>query len=730
MRLTFLLLFATRLTLAQFTYELHQDVPVMVESDTLRLPWAGGLNAVQVNTIDLNGDGKDDLALFDKMADRVITFLNTENTYAYAPEYESLFPETTSGFMLLRDYDCDGRKDLFTKDLLGIRVYRNTTVPGELLSWQAVSFYTGFPGPRSDVLLTKGFSGMINLQLQSDDLPALVDADGDGDLDIFNVKFVGTSTIEYHRNFSMERYGTCDSLDFERITQTWGDVEECECGVFAFGGTSCTNGGRLKHAGGKSLLALDLDNDNDMDILFSEAECTRIFQLLNVGDNSNPVVTSATDFPAENPVNILAFPAGFYEDVDFDGVPDFISSPNIFIREYFNSDLKRSVWFYKNTGTEQLPAFTFQQRNFLQGEMIDVGDNAVPAFFDADADGDLDLFVGNYINGARASIFYYDNVGTRTEPAYKLVTDNLLSFTLEGFTNIKPQFADVNGDAKTDLVFTASNQFGVNTNLYYLPNTSSVGLNFDGQQVKSLNFPIFSSENILVTHINDDALPDLIVGRQNGSLQYWQNTGTATFPSYTLINNAYLGLGPSVLRQSLSAAVGDLNADGLPELVLGDQTGKIMIINDFKNATDAGTGIRDVLYNPLTQGYESRDLGGRVWPAVANLFSTNKPALAIGNILGGIHLLKHDESTPLPETPQIDVYPNPVVKADSPIIFVSVDRPAIGYVATIVGQELGTPILFQGQQLYQYRVDDLKPGVYVLHVLINGKSYARRFIVI
>src|SRR5690606_11769457 len=346
----------------------------------------------------------------------------------------------------------------------------------------------------------------------------------------------------------------------------------------------------------------------DMDVLFSEAECTRVFQLTNEGTSENPVITSAIDFPTATPVNILAFPSVYYEDVDFDGKKDLLASPNIFAREFLQTNLRQSTWFYKNTGTSELPQFSFQQRDFLQSNMIDVGDNAVPAFFDADADGDLDMFIGTFVNGNRASIFYYENIGTRTKPVFKFFTDDVIGLSFNNFTNIKPQFADVNGDAKTDLVFTASNQFGSGTNLYYVANTSSTGLNFSGQQVQSLNFPIpWHAENVLVTDINDDLLPDLLVGKLNGSVEYWQNTGTPASPNFTLANSAFLGLGSSILRQNIAMAVADLNADGKPDLILGNQAGRLTIIDDFKNKTEA-LGTTNIIYNPLTEMYISQNL--------------------------------------------------------------------------------------------------------------------------
>lgn len=99
------------------------------------MPWAGGLNATQFNTIDLNADGKDDLAIFDRTAERVITFLQGNSTYHYAPGFEIFFPEGLTNWMLLRDYNGDGRKDIFTGDKLGIKVYTNNTPIDGALTW-------------------------------------------------------------------------------------------------------------------------------------------------------------------------------------------------------------------------------------------------------------------------------------------------------------------------------------------------------------------------------------------------------------------------------------------------------------------------------------------------------------------------------------------------------------------------------------------------------------------
>src|SRR5262245_49641511 len=111
--LPFLLFVFPLCSQAQFTYVLDHEIPVQDESgNVLSMAWVGGLNASQYNTMDLNDDGKEDLVLFDRMADKVLTFLNQDNTYHYAPAYESFFPTEITNWLLLRDHNCDGKKDI------------------------------------------------------------------------------------------------------------------------------------------------------------------------------------------------------------------------------------------------------------------------------------------------------------------------------------------------------------------------------------------------------------------------------------------------------------------------------------------------------------------------------------------------------------------------------------------------------------------------------------------
>lgn len=726
-----IILFLPLLAQAQFTYTLDQSVSVQnINGEQLSFPWAGGLNAAQFNTMDLNGDGNEDLVLFDRMANKVITFINADNAYTPAPEFETLFPEDIENWLLLRDYNKDGKKDIFTGDVLGIKVFRNITASAGKLEWEQHLFPTGYPGPKSSVLMTLGNNDKVNLQLQYDDLPSISDLDGDGDLDILNIQYAG-HTVEFHQNLSVENSLPYDSMDFKRITRTWGNFRECQCGVFAFNGQPCppNSGGRTKHAGGKSLLALDLNGDAQQDLLFSEAECSQLFLLPNEGTTAAPAMTRFSIFPINNPVNFVIFPAAYYEDVDFDGKKDIIATPNIFNKEFLNTNLHHSTWFYKNTGTESQPSFSLVEKNFLQGQMIDVGDNAVPAFADYDSDGDLDLFVSTHSSTSYTSrIYLFENTGSQAAPAFKLLSDDFLGFESSRFYNLKIQFADFDGDESLDLVFTATSFDNGITRVYYLNNKSQTRLDFNQTTLQDIEFQLTNAENLYVTDVNGDGLPDILAGRSEGNLEYWRNDGMKGAPHFILEDEAFLGLEDSPLRQNIRCVVADLDADGNADLALGDQTGRLGVISNFLNAGE-GTAEPDynLVYNRTLETYSDKNLGGKIWPAVVNLFNTNKPAVVVGNVLGGLHILRHDEGTSLPEDPQLNVFPNPVSKSD--VLNVQADRYGMLEIFSVLGQEVSPPMVLRAQEMKRYSLPPLSAGVYLLRFTASNRSQVQRLVI-
>ena len=89
--------------------------------------FSGGINAGQFSEVDLNLDGIMDLVVFDKSGNKIIPYLNNNGNYIYAPTYRNNFPNIHD-WMLMADYNCDGKNDIYTYSSGGMAIYENTSI--------------------------------------------------------------------------------------------------------------------------------------------------------------------------------------------------------------------------------------------------------------------------------------------------------------------------------------------------------------------------------------------------------------------------------------------------------------------------------------------------------------------------------------------------------------------------------------------------------------------------
>ena len=361
-----LFLTLTLSTLAQVQFEFDQSISVTENGNELQRAFEGGLNSAQFQTMDLNGDGTMDLVIFHHISRSLSTYLNISDQWVFSPKYQSEFPEDVVNWMILKDYDCDGKKDLFTSTALGIKVYRNNS-NGDGLSWEVASeFLTWDAGS--------------NIQVAATDIPGIVDVDGDGALDILTYRFGSAGSVDYYQNT-----GECGNLTFTRITRQWGNFFDCGCNDFSFGQPCPTVGGFANlgeepseqqgtlHAGGKTILPFDADNDGDIDIITTDELCENLTFLRNEGDANNAQMTTFETYPITNPVNYQFFPAAFLEDIDFDGLKDLVVSTNLDQNVGDLVNFQSHIQVFPNLGSNSVPAFS-SSFPFFQNEMIDVGD--------------------------------------------------------------------------------------------------------------------------------------------------------------------------------------------------------------------------------------------------------------------------------------------------------------------------------------------------------------------
>ena len=336
-------------------FERVDSIKVKHSGVFLQHPWVGGLNAVQFSTIDLNNDNVEDLFLFDRTGDKVLTFIKNGTDYIYAPEYEAEFPKLQS-WVLLRDYNCDGKKDIFSYVSGGIGLWVNKSTADSLIFEKITNPY----------IYSTQYNSTTNLFVSKVDIPDINDIDGDGDLDVLTFGVLG-SRIEYHKNLRVEMGYHCDSLIYELKNSCWGHFLETgtntnTCVLLdtcsANSNVDVPEKDQLKHAG-STILSLDLNNDNVKDILLGDVSFNNVVALTNdnSGVNMNTsMITQDTAYPSYNTsIDLHLFPATFYEDIDNDNIKDLIVSPNI----QDDSENTNSVWLYKNLGTNTQPNFQF-----------------------------------------------------------------------------------------------------------------------------------------------------------------------------------------------------------------------------------------------------------------------------------------------------------------------------------------------------------------------------------
>jgi hypothetical protein len=717
-----------------YSFAYDASIPLLVNGDTLNNSWAGGLNAGQYSTMHLNNDAIEDLIVFDRTTNKLTAYIAApyQNTYRYqhTPVYEQQFPEGLQFWMLLADYNNDGKKDIFTHTNLGIKVYKNISAANQL-QWELIA----------DPLETQGFSGIINLYVSSTDIPAIVDVDSDGDLDILTFDDVGGS-VEYHLNRSKDNTGTTEMLDFQKVNACWGKFRQGSgCQEFYFGvdcGPSTGRTGnveRVMHSG-SSLLLLDLDGDGDKDLLNGHTGCDGLAHLINQGNTTTALFTAFDkQFPASTPVDFPTFPAVYYEDLDFDGIKDLIAAPNVFDNELDKIDFTQSGWFYKNTGTSEIPQFVLQQRNFLQASMLDVGENASPAFADYDGDGDLDLFIGSRgKRDAGKNIFYgaiylYKNTGTSQNPVFELLTDDYLNLSSLQVTDIKPSFHDVNGDRVVDLIFSST--AGRDATLQYMLNQAPRNevFTFSINTLQRWLLSFSPTDAPLLYDVDGDKDLDALVGKFNGSLEYYKNTGSNASPAYTLENASLGGLPSDPFARYLTLTVADLDNDGKPELITGDRKGVLKVYADFINKlTEPFTPITDFIWNNLQKELSSPQLNGILFPTAADLNGDNLPELIIGTQAGGIIWLtntsKGGNPTPDPDETGI-VFPNPTSR------YIYLNLPAESDVAlySVVGQIVLTQKSVPANWEVSIDLHHLPAGVYLLKIVAGEVQTVKRIVV-
>jgi hypothetical protein len=550
---TTLLIIAANPVFSQFTYQLADSIKVYENNKLLKNAWGGGFNAPQFGEIDLNGDQKMDLVVFDRAGNKLTPFINRGtggvSSYEYAPQYTSIF-KGANQYMHFADFDCDGLMDYVTC-FTGSSpiIYMNIGSPGNNQFDNGNRLYREPPFEAFEVSMLKS------------DTHGVKDIDGDGDIDILTM---GSSQIFYYKNISVDSTGTC-GLRFKLRNICWGEFFEANLNS-NITLDSCINRNTItnpegnsisdgkgepanvdKHAG-STIGLFDFDNKDGMDMLLGDISGNYLKRLMNNDQTPNfkssSIVSVDSIYPISpnNQSRLSIFPSPFFQDLDNDGLTDLLITVNEAVDPIAsnNNHIKR----FKNTGTLGNPTFTFVQDDFLLEDVMDFGSSTLPSFFDYNGDGLMDILVGNernVVDTLRQSsrLALLENIGTATNPKYKIVDRNYLQFdTLKldqigsGPTyNAAPSFTDIDNDGDIDLLIGDTNG-----RLHLFENTAGAGnpVNFILKEEFYQGITVGVNASPSFADLDRDGKTDLIVGEEQANLNYFRNRGTNDNPIYNL----------------------------------------------------------------------------------------------------------------------------------------------------------------------------------------------------
>lgn len=288
----------------------------------------------------------------------------------------------------------------------------------------------------------------------------------------------------------------------------------------------------LDHGSYSDPVLHDIDGDKDLDLIIASNgdhaktgnQNDRLFYYKNIGTKSKPVFKLENEDMWGLSSDSIRYLSVAFGDLNGDGKTDMVAG------NYFGS-----LYFYKNIGSSTTWAFTTPIRNYAN---VRVGQRSTPQIIDLDKDGLLDLVIGE----REGNFNYFRNTGSTANAQFTLIDDTLGNFItneliLTGITasdtslkdtlvysytgNAVGKVADLDGDGKFDMVFGGEEgkirvmKFNTFNQLKYIEDTSIL---FDSAYMSYKTMDYGNNSRPAIGDLDGDSIPDIIVGNDRGGL--------------------------------------------------------------------------------------------------------------------------------------------------------------------------------------------------------------------
>jgi len=717
-----------------------------VDGKLLLNPFVGGFDSPQFNQMDFDGDGDKDVVVFDRPGNVSSVFLFTDGEYLYDHDLNVFFSNFKS-WVRFYDYNQDGVTDVFASSVSqgvpGVEVWTGKR-NGDTVSFELFDI----DNPNGDYLVHLFNLNFTNVYVSPGDLPSFDDVDGDGDVDMLAFEPDG-SYVTFYKNYALEEnlgldtfvmklenvcFGRFYENSFSQAITLSSDQDVCAVGLQG----ELEADSRNLHAG-STVTAIDMDNDNDMDLFIGDLSSSNMVYLENGGTVQNAWMTDIDEtFPSTNfVINMPIFLGSFLIDVDQDGNDDLVVAPN---QDNVNANLD-NAWYYRNEATDGSYDFSFRQKDFLVGDMLDFGTFSSPDFVDVNQDGLLDLIVGSdgefQLGGTTAlRLTYLRNIGTKENPVFEVADEDWLGFSqFKDFSEKpSPSFGDLDSDGDIDLIVGDANGF-----LYYFENIAGpdVPLEFANPIYQYQDIKVGSNVRADLVDLNEDGLTDLVIGEKanngvagnTGSLNYFQNLGSVGNPIFesniTVAPNTPTLGGVDVQELNTGKPASSprfIKTEDDFLLVVGNVLGRLWLYNDILGNVQGDFNLLDTDFMAMRQGERSV-------PAMADIDNDGYLELVLGNFRGGLSFFNTTLfSGPMTSTENIlptnsvTVYPNPVSERLLISTALEIQQAKIFDISGKHVQDIDS-------LKTEINIAGLSNGLYILHLFTEEGVLSKKFIV-
>jgi hypothetical protein len=419
-------------------------------------------------------------------------------------------------------------------------------------------------------------------------------------------------------------------------------------------------------------------------------------------------------------------------------VQDLVICPN----EFYGSNLNRHVWHYRNlrgsTGVSR-DSFALTTKSFVLEDMVHHYLKASPVVADWNGDSLPDLLVAYENSALKPCLALYRNKGTSAAPNFELLDSLFLRLDTVPIRNPRLAAGDLDGDGRMDLLIGHSDS----TMMHYRNITATASGPIQFQRI-SYDYQGLRSGIELAPELGDldgDGKPELLVGMRNGQIACFQNQGTLTNPAWVKFTDS---LGRINVAESISGwaapRVGDLNRDGLADLIVGSESGKVFCYPSLWSRLPNARSSNNVFVYDLAGGVaDSMPHGNWVSPALGDFNRDSFPDLLLGFFKGGItHWRNHGRSINFMETSinnpceNFKISPNPLLAQSSLIAVAGMDFVRKIQLIDGIGKNLfeeDLSILGSSEELYNRFLERLRRlghGNYWIIICTKSGQYCQK----